>query len=112
MCKRDPKCLELISNPRKTDNEKKDNAYLIPSGKNMDQRTHFCNSATEINNFAANKMEEGQIFNVVIPAKSFNQISIDLEEKNNNGDGDYISLVALYQRANKLIHNTGFRFKF
>ena len=125
MCKRDPKCLEFynkdldkakevrnISNAQKVNNEKKVAASLIPTDKNMEQRTTFGNSATEINNFAVNNIEGGQFCNLVISPKSLNHISMDTEDKNANGDMNYISLVSKYQGAHKLINHTGLRFKF
>jgi len=55
-------------------------------------------------------MEEGQIFNLVIPAKSFYQVSMDSEEKNSFKEGDYISLIAQYHKTQNLMHNSGLRF--
>jgi len=55
-------------------------------------------------------MEEGQIFNLVVPAKSFYQVSMDSEEKKSHGEEDYISFIAQYHKTQSLMHNTGLRF--
>jgi len=56
-------------------------------------------------------MEEGQIFNLIIPAKSFYQISMGPKEDKKTlwGEDDYISLMALYQKNQLLGYNTLFK---
>lgn len=88
------------------------NTKVVPSNavnlKIPNRKTVFCNSAIQIDDVSEDSMnnwEEGQVFNIVIPAKNFYHISMDgksgTRQKNETG---YMSIIAKYYKNQNFIH--------